>query len=48
MRDMIVDARGPEHGAEIVEALEALGNVELLEATDRTLELHEGGKIAPV
>jgi malate dehydrogenase (oxaloacetate-decarboxylating) len=45
VRDMIVDCTGPDHGAAIVEALEQLGDVRLLEVTDRTLELHRGGKL---
>jgi malate dehydrogenase (oxaloacetate-decarboxylating) len=45
VRDVIVDCTGPDAGAQIVEALEALGNVHLLEVTDRTLELHKGGKL---
>src|SRR3954467_1985657 len=45
VRDVIVDCTGPDAAADIVEALEALGNVKLLEVTDRTLELHRGGKL---
>jgi malate dehydrogenase (oxaloacetate-decarboxylating) len=45
VRDIIVDCTGPDAAADIVEALEALGNVKLLEVTDRTLELHKGGKL---
>jgi malate dehydrogenase (oxaloacetate-decarboxylating) len=45
VRDVIVDCTGPDAAADIVQALEALGNVKLLEVTDRTLELHEGGKL---
>jgi malate dehydrogenase (oxaloacetate-decarboxylating) len=45
IRDMIVDCTGPEHAAQIIEALEALEHVRLLEVTDRTLELHRGGKL---
>ncbi|MFL5840493.1 MAG: NAD-dependent malic enzyme [Thermoleophilaceae bacterium] len=45
VRDVIVDCTGPDAAAHIVEALEALGNVHLLEVTDRTLELHKGGKL---
>ena len=45
VRDIIVDCTGPDHGATIVEALEELGDVRLLEVTDRTLELHRGGKL---
>src|SRR5436190_291896 len=45
IRDVIVDCPGPDAAAKIVEALEDLGNVKLLEVTDRTLELHKGGKL---
>ena len=45
VRDVIVDCTGPDAAALIVEALEQLGNVKLLEVTDRTLELHKGGKL---
>jgi malate dehydrogenase (oxaloacetate-decarboxylating) len=45
VRDMVVDCTGPDAAAEIVAALEDLGNVNLLEVTDRTLELHKGGKL---
>src|SRR3954469_6595280 len=45
VRDVIVDCTGPDAAADIVEALEHLGNVKLLEVTDRTLELHKGGKL---
>jgi malate dehydrogenase (oxaloacetate-decarboxylating) len=45
VRDMVVDCTGPDAAAEIVAALEDLGNVTLLEVTDRTLELHKGGKL---
>src|SRR5215213_8837027 len=45
VRDVIVDCTGPDAAADIVEALESLGSVRLLEVTDRTLELHKGGKL---
>src|SRR3954467_7784600 len=45
VRDVIVDCTGPDAAADIVEALEALGSVRLIEVTDRTLELHRGGKL---
>jgi malate dehydrogenase (oxaloacetate-decarboxylating) len=45
VRDIIVDCTGPDAAADIVQALEALGNVKLIEVTDRTLELHKGGKL---
>jgi malate dehydrogenase (oxaloacetate-decarboxylating) len=45
VRDVIVDCTGPDAAADIVAALEALGNVKLIEVVDRTLELHKGGKL---
>jgi malate dehydrogenase (oxaloacetate-decarboxylating) len=45
VRDIIVDCTGPDAATDIVEALEELGNVKLIEVTDRTLELHKGGKL---
>src|SRR3954451_14729221 len=45
VRDVIVACPGPDAAAGIVKALEALGNVKTLEVTDRTLELHKGGKL---
>src|SRR5947208_5346449 len=45
VRDVIVDCTGPDAAADIVEALEAIENVRLVEVTDRTLELHRGGKL---
>ncbi|HEX4719857.1 MAG TPA: NAD-dependent malic enzyme [Thermoleophilaceae bacterium] len=45
VRDVVVDCTGPDAAAEIVAALEALGHIKLLEVTDRTLELHKGGKL---
>src|SRR4051812_12577699 len=45
VRDVIVDCTGPDAAADIVAALEAIENVTLLEVTDRTLELHKGGKL---
>jgi malate dehydrogenase (oxaloacetate-decarboxylating) len=45
IRDIIVDCTGPDHGAAIVERLEELEGVRLVEITDRTLELHKGGKL---
>src|SRR3954454_13109921 len=45
VRDVIVDCTGPDAAADIVAALEAIETVTLLEVTDRTLELHQGGKL---
>jgi malate dehydrogenase (oxaloacetate-decarboxylating) len=48
VRDLAVDARSREHGAEIVDAIRDVPGAELLHATDRTFGMHEGGKIAQV
>src|SRR3954447_5965853 len=45
VRDIIVDCTGAEHGATIIAALEELEGVRMIEVTDRTLELHRGGKL---
>src|SRR4051812_33813510 len=45
IRDIIVDCTGAEHGATIADGLEQLEGVRLIEVTDRTLELHRGGKL---
>src|SRR4029079_6802743 len=46
VRDISVDARDQNHWDDIIEAIKAVGGVELVEFTDRTLRLHLGGKIA--
>jgi malate dehydrogenase (oxaloacetate-decarboxylating) len=45
VREMTVDAVDREHGQAIVAAIEGIDGVELIEATDRTFELHRGGKL---
>jgi malate dehydrogenase (oxaloacetate-decarboxylating) len=45
LRDIVVDASGKEHWQRIVEAVEAVAGVELIDTTDRTFQLHVGGKI---
>lgn len=45
VRELTVDAYSIEHGEQIVTAIKALPEVELLEVSDRTFELHRGGKI---
>lgn len=39
------DARGPEHIADLVEALERIDGVHVLEVADTTFRAHEGGKL---
>jgi malate dehydrogenase (oxaloacetate-decarboxylating) len=45
LRDIVVDASGKEHWQRIVEAVKAVAGVELIDTTDRTFQLHVGGKI---
>ncbi len=45
VREITVDAVDREHGREIVAAIEAIEGADLIEATDRTFELHRGGKL---
>ncbi len=45
LRDIVVDASGREHWEHIIAAIDALGGVEVIDATDRTFLLHVGGKI---
>jgi malate dehydrogenase (oxaloacetate-decarboxylating) len=46
VRDIAVDARSREHWEQIIEAVEGIEAIELVEWTDRTMKMHEGGKIA--
>ncbi len=45
VRDIVVDAANREHWGRILEAIEAIGGVEVVDTTDRTFLLHVGGKI---
>jgi malate dehydrogenase (oxaloacetate-decarboxylating) len=45
VRDIVVDAANREHWGRIIAAIEALGGVEVIDTTDRTFQLHVGGKI---
>ncbi|MBV9213842.1 MAG: NAD-dependent malic enzyme [Actinobacteria bacterium] len=45
VREITVDAADREHGEAIVAAVEAVEGAELIETTDRTFELHRGGKL---
>jgi malate dehydrogenase (oxaloacetate-decarboxylating) len=46
VRDIAVDARDQAHWEDIIDAVKAVEGAELVEYTDRTLRLHQGGKIA--
>ena len=45
VRDITVDARSQEHWDQILAAVRDVEGVELLDVTDRTFNMHEGGKI---
>src|ERR687887_426941 len=45
IREITVDATDAEHGEAIAAAVEAIDGASLLETTDRTFELHRGGKL---
>jgi malate dehydrogenase (oxaloacetate-decarboxylating) len=45
VRDVVVDAAGQDHWREIIDAIEAIPGVEVIDTTDRTFQLHAGGKI---
>src|SRR4051794_15862635 len=46
VRDIAVDARSRDHWEEIIDAVSGVEGIELLDWTDRTFKMHEGGKIA--
>jgi malate dehydrogenase (oxaloacetate-decarboxylating) len=45
LRDIVVDAVGPEHWDEIVAAIDAIEGAQVIDRIDRTFQLHIGGKI---
>ena len=45
LRDITVDTAGDEHGREIVDAVGTVEGATVIDATDRTLRMHVGGKI---
>src|SRR6059036_3788061 len=45
LRDITVDAAGPEHWEQIIAAIDALPAARVVDTTDRTFLLHVGGKI---
>src|ERR1700682_4143515 len=48
VRELTVHARDSEHAHAIVRAMQAVDGVEVLEYSDRTFQLHAGGKIEVV
>jgi malate dehydrogenase (oxaloacetate-decarboxylating) len=45
VRDITIDTSGPEHGSVIADAIEATKAAEVIGSTDRTFQMHLGGKI---
>jgi malate dehydrogenase (oxaloacetate-decarboxylating) len=45
LRDIVVDASGRDHWERIITAIETLPGAEVIDTTDRTFQLHVGGKI---
>ncbi len=45
VRDITIDARSQEHWDQILAAVRDVEDVDLLDVTDRTFNMHEGGKI---
>lgn len=46
IRDVAVDAASEEHAEEIIDAVNALDQINVLNVYDRTFQLHKGGKIS--
>jgi malate dehydrogenase (oxaloacetate-decarboxylating) len=45
LRDIVVDASGKDHWEQIIAAIETVEGVAVIDTTDRTFQLHVGGKI---
>ncbi len=45
VRDIVVDASGRQHWTEILAAIETIDDARVIDTTDRTFQLHVGGKI---
>ncbi|HEX3909591.1 MAG TPA: NAD-dependent malic enzyme [Solirubrobacteraceae bacterium] len=45
LRDIVVDAASQAHWDQIIASMEALAGVEVIDTTDRTFQMHVGGKI---
>src|SRR4051812_2031704 len=45
VRDITVESAGPEHWDRILEAIATVEEIEIVEALDRTFQMHLGGKI---
>jgi malate dehydrogenase (oxaloacetate-decarboxylating) len=47
-REIVVDAYSSEHAEEIISAVKSLPDIKILHVSDRTFDLHRGGKIHTV
>jgi malate dehydrogenase (oxaloacetate-decarboxylating) len=45
LRDVVVDASGRDHWERILQAIDTIDGAEVIDTTDRTFQLHIGGKI---
>jgi malate dehydrogenase (oxaloacetate-decarboxylating) len=45
-RDMVVFCESEEHAATVIDATRAMDGIEVLDAVDRTFEMHRGGKLS--
>jgi malate dehydrogenase (oxaloacetate-decarboxylating) len=45
LRDVVVDASGRDHWEQILHAIDAIDGADVIDTTDRTFQLHIGGKI---
>src|SRR5277367_6383398 len=45
IRDMTIKVRDTAHGDELVQAIKSLGDIEVVNVSDRTFLMHLGGKI---
>lgn len=45
VREIVVDASSTEHSEKIVQAVKALPEIKVLQVSDRTFDMHQGGKI---
>lgn len=46
VRELTVDASSEEHAEQIVEAIKTIPDIKILQVSDRTFDLHQGGKIS--
>jgi malate dehydrogenase (oxaloacetate-decarboxylating) len=46
VRDVVVDTAGQEHFQQVISSIDSVAGADVVDTTDRTLQLHVGGKIA--